>query len=68
METQTSVQDHAKGSSQVKEVQMLLKNWLDHPDSEVGSSSGNWPGFAWLVELDLGEVIPARMLPLKLRI
>jgi len=41
METQASVRDHAKGSSQVKEVQMLLKNWLDHPDSEVGSSSGN---------------------------
>jgi len=41
IEAQTSVQDHAKGSSQVKEVQMLLKNWLEHPDSKVGNSSGN---------------------------
>jgi len=41
METQTIVQDHAKGFSQVKEVQMVLKNWLDHPDSKVGSSFGN---------------------------
>jgi len=41
METQASVKNPAKGSSIVKEVQMLLKNWLDHPGSEVGSSSRN---------------------------
>ena len=41
LETQTSVQNQAKGSSIVKDVQMLLKNWLDHPGSEVGSSPGN---------------------------
>jgi len=41
METQTSVQNPAKGSSIVKEVQMLLKNWLHHPGNEVGSSPGN---------------------------
>jgi len=57
LETQTSVQNPAKGSSIVKDVQMLLKNWLDHPGSEVGSSPGNWPGFVWLVELDPGEVM-----------
>ena len=57
MESHASVQNPAKGSSIVKEVQMLVKNWLDHPGSEVCSSSGNWPGFVWLVELDLGEVI-----------
>jgi len=65
MEAQTSVQNHAKGSSQVKEVQMLLKNVLDHPDSEVGNSSGNWSGFVWLVELDPGEVISCTHAPLK---
>jgi len=65
METQASVQDHAKGSSQVKEVQMLLKNGLDHPDSESGSSSGNLPGFVWLVELDPGEVISCTHASLK---
>jgi len=65
MEAQTSVQDHAKGSSQVKELQMLLKNWLEHPDSEVGNSLGNWPGFVWLVELDPGEVISCTHAPLK---
>ena len=65
METQASVQNPAKGSSIVKEVQMLLKNWLDHPGSEVGSSSGNWPGFVWLVELDLGEVISCTHAPLQ---
>jgi len=65
METQASVQGHAKGPSQVKEVPMLLKNWLDHPDNEVGSSSGNRPGFVWLVELDPGEVISCTHAPLK---
>jgi len=44
---------------------MLLKNWLDHPNSEVGNSSGNWPGFVWLVELDPGEVISCTHAPLK---
>jgi len=57
MGPQTSVQDHAKGPSQVKEVQMLLKSWLDDTDGEVDSSSGNWPGFVWLLELHPGEVI-----------
>jgi len=65
METQAGVQDQAKGSSKVKEVQMLLKNWLHHPGSEVGSSSGNWPDFVWLVELDQGEVISCTHAPLK---
>ena len=65
METQTSVRDHAKGSSQVQEVQMLLKSLLDHTDSEVCSSFGNSPGFIWLVELDSGEVIFCTHAPLK---
>jgi len=65
LETQTCVQNPAKGSSIVKDVQMLLKSWLDHPDSEVGSSSGNWPGFVWLVGLDPGEVISCTHAPLK---
>jgi len=41
LETQTSVQNTTKGSSIVKDVQMLLKNWPDHSGSEVGSSPGN---------------------------
>ena len=40
-ESQASVQNPTKGFSIVKEVQMLLKNWLHHLGSEVGSSPGN---------------------------
>jgi len=65
LETQTSVQNPAKGSSIVKDVQILLKSWLDHPSSEGGSSPGNWPNFVWLVEVDPGEVISCTHAPLK---
>jgi len=41
LDAQTCVQSPAKGSSIVKDVQLLLKSWLDHPGSEGGSSSGN---------------------------
>ena len=47
----------------VKEVQMMVRNVLDHSDSEEGNSSENWPGFVWLVELDPGEVISCTHAP-----
>ena len=65
LDTQTCIQNPAKGSSIVKDVQLLLKSWLDHPGSEGGSSPGNWPDFVWLVELDPGEVISCTHAPLK---
>ena len=50
-----AVQGLSKNPPIAKEVQILIKSWLEHPDSNVGSSSGNWPGFVWLVELSPGE-------------
>jgi len=51
---QHAVQGLSKSPPIAKEVQILIKSWLEHPDSDGGSSSGNWPGFVWLVELDPG--------------
>jgi len=65
------VEDHVTALSQVqrssiaKEVQVLVRNELDHSDSEGCSSSENWPGFVWLVELDLGEIISCTHAPLE---
>ena len=55
--TPISVPNQAKESSIVKEVQVLVRNLLDHSDSELVSSSGNWPDFVWLMELNPGGVI-----------
>jgi len=65
MESHVSVPHQAKGSSRVKEVQVLVRNMLDQSDSELCSSSGNWPDFVWLVELDPGGEISCTSNPLK---
>jgi len=67
VEDHVTILSQVQRSSTAKEVQVLVRNELDHSDSEGYSSSGNWPGFVWLVELDPGEVI-SYTLPLKLRI
>ena len=60
LDAQTCVQNPAKGSSIVKDVQILLKSWLDHPG--IGPVLSGW----W--SLIQESYFPARMLPLKLRI
>jgi len=45
LETHTSAPNQSKESSLVKGVQELIRNLLNHSDSELDSSSGNWPGF-----------------------
>jgi len=60
METHTSVQNRAKGSSVVKDVQILLKSWLDHPG--IGPVLSGW----W--SLIQERQFPELMLALNLRI
>jgi len=43
----------------------LVRNGLMHSDSPDSHSSGNWPGFVWLVELDPDGVISCTHDPLQ---
>ena len=65
VEDQVTAQSHVQRSSIAKEAQLLARNALDLTDSEDCSSSGNRPGFVWLVELDPGEVISCTHASLK---
>jgi len=65
VEDQVTALSHVQRSSVAKEVQLLARNVVDHADSEDCSSSENWLGFVWLVELDPGEVISCTHASLK---
>ena len=52
-------------SSLVKGVQVLVRNMLNSLDSGLASSSGKWPGFVCLAELQPGGVISCTPDPLK---
>jgi len=65
VEDHVTVLSHVQKSSIAKEVQMQVRNTLDLSDSEGCSSSGNWPGFVWLVEFDPGKVISCTHAPLE---
>ena len=65
LETHANAPNQAKESSLVKGVQELIRNLLNHSDSELDSSSGNWPGFVSLVELQPGGEISCTPEPLK---
>jgi len=55
----------AKGSKLIKQVQSMVKNYIDNPDSQLGHSFGNWPDFVWLVELNSEGVISCMPNPLR---
>jgi len=65
LETLPSDPNPVMGSSTVKEAQMVVRNLLNNSDSGLASSSGNWPGFVWLVEFSTEGVISCTHDPLQ---
>ena len=39
-----------KESKMIKEIQAMVRNYLDNPDSGLVHSSRKWPGFVYLLE------------------
>jgi len=50
-------------SKKVREVHAMVRNYLNKEDDGQSSSSGNWPGFVYLLEQSLEGKIPARTTP-----
>ena len=51
------VKEVQEASKDAKEVQLMVRKALAHPDSLCASSSSFWPGFVWLVESSTEGVI-----------
>jgi len=59
------VKEVQEASKDAKEVQLMVRKSLAHPDNLCASSSSFWPGFVWLVESSTERVISCTYDPLQ---